>query len=74
MLGNSSVIEVMTGQRPTSTTNLAVRSDVKIKNDREFVSRRERVKQHCDRLELSLNRSHEMVKTLKEARLRRKAL
>ena len=74
VLGNRSAIEAMTGQKPTSTTKLAVWSGVKMKNARGLVTTWARVEQHCARLEISLQRLHEKVKDQEEARMRRKAL
>ena len=74
VLGDRSALEVMTGSKPASTTNLAVWAGVKIKDAREFVARRDRVEQHCARLDHALSRLHEQVRDLEELRLRKKAL
>ena len=47
VLGDRSVIEVMTGRKPVSTTNLAVWAAVKLKDVRRFLTTTERVERHC---------------------------
>ena len=74
VLGTRSAIEVMTGRKPASTTNLAVWAGVKLKEARRFLTTTERVERHCARLFVSLGRLHEGVRDVQEARLRRKAL
>ena len=58
VLGGRSTLEVMTGQKPLSTVNLAIWAGVILKDARKFVTKREL----------------EAVRDLDEARRRRKAL
>ncbi|MAA69217.1 MAG: hypothetical protein CL915_10755 [Deltaproteobacteria bacterium] len=74
VLGKRSAIEVMTGQPPTTTVNLALWAGAKLKDARKFEAKTALVEKHCARLEVSLHRLHEAVKDEQEAALRRKML
>ena len=74
VLGHRSALEVLTGRKPASTTTLAVWAGVKMNDMRKFVTSVEVVERHCARLDLTLSRLHEAVRSADEARLRRRAI
>lgn len=74
VLGDRSAIEVMTGRKPVSTTNLAVWAGVQLKDARKFETKSSLVERHCARLGVALSRLHEKVRDKEETRQRQKAL
>ena len=74
VLGGRSAVEIMTNNQPASTINLAIWSGVKMKTARKMVAKTSLVERHCAKLQRSLQRLHEAVADLTEAKRRRKAL
>ena len=74
VLGGRGDIEVMTGRKPLTPVKLALFNGFYMKDTVKMKTTTERVDKYCAKLERSLWRLHEVVRSAEETRLRRKSL